>query len=213
MISLDVRGLTDVQAQLRQLASGQIAFATSLALNRTGFAVRKTLQDRMSTAFVSPTPLIKGANRVTPSTKESLTATVYVDPRRVSVLMPHEAGGQRGLKAFERELGLSGNWRAVPTDNVQVNAYGNIPQATIKQIVTALKRRSAYFAVMPGQRSHLRPGIYQRAGLGLVTLFLFKPVVLYRQRLEWERTAMDEARRVLPVEAANAVRKVMESER
>jgi hypothetical protein len=229
MISIDVRGLPELQAALRNLASEQMPFAMMTAINSTAFAVQRASRLRMETAFVKPTPLIKGATRVEKATKESLTATVYIDPKRAAILRTHEEGGKRGNQALERFLNARGwlpaNWRAIPADSMPRDTYGNPRRGVINQIITELtagisgvsgsNRRT--FVIRPGQRSHLSPGIYRirsrSKGAAIMPLFLFASVAQYRAILNWEGTVEAEARRLLPEEAAKAVKRAMDTAR
>ena len=79
MITLDIRGLPEIERMLRNLADKQMPFALSSALNSTAFAVQKFEKQRIPTVFDRPTPLIQGAFRVEKATKQELTAKVYVD--------------------------------------------------------------------------------------------------------------------------------------
>ena len=229
MITLDVRGLAEVQAALHRLASDQIPYALTVALNSTAFATQRASRRRLESAFVKPTPLIKGATRVEKATKQTLTAVVYIDPNRAVILKPHEMGGPRGNQLLERFLNARGwlplGWRAIPADSMPRDSYGNPRRGEVNRIVTELTagisaiagstRRT--FLILPGQRSHLDPGIYRirsrSKGKGLMPLYLFASVAQYRAILNWDGTVEGEARRLLPDEAAKAIRRAMETAR
>lgn len=212
MITLDIRGLPEIQRMLTNLATEQMPFAISSALNSTAFAVQKLEKARMPTVFDRPTPLIKGAFRVEKATKQELTAKVYVDPKRAIILKTHEEGGRRGDQKMERYLRskgwLTSGWRAVPTDKMPRNSYGNPKQAEVNKIIAGLpgisgikgdKRR---VFVIPQQRGGLSPGVYRTLsrsnGSAIVKLYHFVSTAQYRARLDFEGTARDEANRLLP---------------
>ena len=229
MISIDVRGMPEIQAALRGLADEQMPYALSVALNSTAFAVQRASRARLESAFNKPTPLIKGATRVEKATKETLTATVYIDPKRAAILQTHEHGGRRGNQLLERFLvgkgWLPNGWRAIPADSMPRDSYGNPRRGEVNKIVAELSasisgivgsnRRT--FVIRPGQRSHLSPGIYRirsrSKGAAIMPLFLFASVAQYRAVLNWEGTVDAEARRLLPEEAAKAIRRAMETAR
>ena len=229
MISIDVRGLPEIQAALRNLAAEQMPYTLSVALNSTAFAVQRASRARLEAAFNKPTPLIKGATRVEKATKETLTATVYIDPKRAAILQTHEHGGRRGNQLLERFLVGKGwlpwGWRAIPADSMPRDTYGNPRRGEVNKVITELSagisgiagsnRRT--FVIRPGQRSHLSPGIYRirsrSKGAAIMPLYLFASVAQYRAILNWDGTVEAEARRLLPEEAAKAVKRAMATAR
>ncbi len=72
MIAVDIAGLPEIQRMLGRLASDQMPYAISSALNTVAFKVQSTERQRMSAVFDRPTPLIRGAFRVEKATKQSL---------------------------------------------------------------------------------------------------------------------------------------------
>lgn len=229
MISVDIRGLAEVQSLLKNLAQDQIPYATMVAINNTAFATQKASRARLETAFDKPTPLIKGATRVEKATKQTLTATVYIDPKRALILQTHEEGGKRGHQALERFLvgkgWLPGSWRAVPGAGMPLDAYGNPKRAEVVKVIAELNAgisgiatsNRRCFVIRPGQRSHLDPGIYRirsrSEGRAILPLFLFVSTTQYRALLNWEETVATEAHRLLPDEAAKAVQRALATAR
>ncbi len=229
MIAIDVRGLPEIQAALRGLAEEQIPYAMMTALNSTAFAVQRASRARLETAFDKPTSLITGATRVEKATKQNLTAVVYIDPKRASILQTHEQGGQRGNQLLERFLvgkgWLPNGWRAIPGTEMPRDTYGNPRKGEVNKIIAELtasisgivgsNRRT--FVIRPGQRSHLSPGIYRirsrSKGQAIMPLFLFVSVAQYRAMMNWEGTVDAETRRLLPDEAAKAIRRAMDTAR
>lgn len=215
MITIDIRGLDAVQSKLRNLAAEQIPYAMMITINNTAFAVQKTSRTRLQTAFDRPTPLIQGATRVEKATKETLTGKVYIDPGRVVVLGRHEIGGERGQKSFERKIGLPTIWKAVPTDKMPRNQYGNPDSKINRRILDAKngKSRGIYF-IMPGIRSSQSPGIYQLVSSTKINkLYHFVKRAQYEARLDWAETVKKEALRLLPGEADKAVQRALETSR
>lgn len=229
MITLNIRGLNEIQRQFRNLAEEQMPYAMMVAINNTAFATQKASRQRLETAFNKPTPLIRGATRVEKATKETLTGVVYIDPKRAAILKTHELGGLRGDQAMERLLlgkgWLPRGWKAIPADSMPRDAYGNPKRAEITKIIKELNvgisgvfgSNRRCFVIRPGQRSHLKPGIYRvrsrSQGRAIMPLYLFAAMTQYRAMLNWERTVETEARRLLPDEAAKAIRRALETAR
>ncbi len=228
MIAIDVRGLPEIQRMLRNLAEDQMPFAVSTALNSTAFAVQKESKQRIATVFDRPTPFIQSAARVEKSTKQSLTATVYIEPKRAQVLQWHEFGGARGRQRIEAWLQSKGwlpqGWRAMPGNEMPRNSYGNPKQGAITQIMAALASGPTgpastrrYFCIPVGARSYLKPGIYRTrsrsAGAAVMPLYLFVSRAQYRAELDWGKTVEQAARRLLPEAMRAAIERAIRTAR
>lgn len=229
MITLDIRGMDEVQRQLQRLAEDQIPYAAMVGINSTAFAVKRASRRQLETSFDRPTPLIKGATRVDKATKQTLTAVVYIDPKRSPILQVHEEGGKRGRQALERFLIMQGwlpnSWRAVPSESMPRDAYGNPKRAEVNKIMAELSASISgianssrrCFVIRPGQRSHLTPGIYRirsrSEGRAIMPLFLFVSTTQYRAILHWEPAVKTEAQRLLPDEVAKAIQRAMATAR
>jgi len=236
VITLDVRGLEEVQRSLRNLAQDQMPYAMMLALNDTAFAVLNKSKAQLQSVFDRPTSLITGATRVEKATKETLTAVVSIDPKRAGVLKTHEEGGGRGLQGLEKVLRsanlLPSGYRLVPAKGLVLNAYGNPPAEIVKAVKSWLasgayrvSRNRRYFVIPIGSPSHLSPGIYLEAsgssgkGAGSYRmrqhrgLFMIVREGTYEKRLKWGDTVRSEAERLLPDEMAKAVQRAIDTAR
>lgn len=237
MIRVDIRGMAEVQAMLRNLASEQIPYATMLTLNNVAFGVRTESQKLLESAFDRPTPLIKGATRVAKATKENLTSRTYLDDPRSTILITHELGGHRGLQTLERFLRAKGwlpsGYRAVPMPNMPLDAYGNPRRTEINKIMEALASgmtgsrttRTTYFLIPLGVGSRLHPGIYLKSygssgtGTGnfrvnaISPMYWFTSQPEYQAILKWDETMFDSAVRIAPEEALKAVERAIETAR
>lgn len=228
MIAIDVRGLPEVQRMLRNLAEEQMPFAISSALNSTAFATQKESRKRLETVFDRPTPLIKGATRVEKATKQNLTSIVYLDPKRAVILKTHEEGGPRGDQKMERYLRskgwLAAGWRAIPTDKMPLDTYGNPRKAEVTKIIAGLPviggikgsvRR--YFVIQTGLNRGLSPGIYRTLskskGGAIMKLYHFASRAQYRKRLEWLPKMEQEARRLLPDAMSKSIQRAIDTAR
>lgn len=229
MINIDIRGLPEVQRMLRNLAEEQMPYAISSALNSTAFAVQKDQKQRLPTVFDRPTPLIKGAFRVEKATKQMLTAVVYVDPKRAVILKTHEEGGPRGDQKLERYLRSKGwlavGWRAVPTDKMKLNSYGNPAQAEVNKIIAGLPgisgvkgdQRRLFVIPAVAQRGGLSPGIYRTlsrsGGAAIMKLYHFVSRAEYKKRLGFEESARTEAIRIIPGLMSAAIERAIRTAR
>lgn len=99
-LSADLRPMLDRLQNLQR----QIPYALSNAINGTLFAVRQRSQRKLEAAFDRPTRLVTGATRVEKATKQTLVGRVYIDQKRVPVIVTHETGGTRGLQGLEQLL-------------------------------------------------------------------------------------------------------------
>ena len=99
----------------------------------------------------------------------------------------------------------------------QTAAWVGHPLSDRLSINSAAVLQNLLGGLRPGQRSHLSPGIYRirsrSKGAALMPLYLFASVAQYRAMLNWEGTVEGEARRLLPDEAAKAIRRAMETAR
>lgn len=230
MASIEIRNLAEVQALLARLGNDQIPYATMIAVNNVSFAVRTQQTQRLPQVFDRPTPLIQGSVRVVKATKESLTATVVVDPPRAVALQAHESGGRRNVQKLEaalRDRGLlPAGMVAVPVE-VELDAYGNPRRAAVNQVVNWLatgavkRKRAGFFVITQQQRGGLRPGIYYASSgtvLGQATFaisrwFAFTREPIYARRLGFVRTGKQEALRLLPGETSRAIQRAIETAR
>lgn len=229
MISVDIRGLPEVQRMLRNLADEQMPFAISSALNTAAFAIQKQQKERVPTVFDRPTPLTKGAFRVEKATKQKQTSVVYVDPKRAVILKTHEEGGKRGDQKLERYLKskgwLGGGARAVPTDKMPLNSYGNPKAAEVNKIIAGLPAISGIkgdkkrvFVIPAGSlRGGLSPGIYRTLsrskGAAIMKLYHFVSRAEYQKRLGFEESARTEALRILPGLMSAAIERAIRTAR
>lgn len=130
-------------------------------------------------------------------------------------LTPQIHGGRRRAKRFERALWNAGvlprGWLAVPGQGARMDAFGNMSRGQIVEILswfrafgeqgfranateegrrrkargTRRRRGTAYFAIRPGQQSHLHPGVYQRIATGFG--WAIKPVLIFVRSASYGR--------------------------
>jgi len=151
VISVDIRGMEQVQALLRNLAAEQMPFAISSALNTVAFKVMNAQKKEIQSVFNNPTPFVQKSLWVEPATKERLTATVEASRQTNKtngdtvwnrILQPHVVGGARRWRAAEHRLNkadyLPAGWYAVPGAGAPLDRYGNIPGSFWMQLLSWL---------------------------------------------------------------------------
>ena len=140
MIRVDIRGMAEVQAMLRNLASEQIPYATMITTNNLAFKTLTAEKEEMQASFDRPTPFILKSMWVEKATKTKLTAVLEAN-RSVGagiqgnawnrILQPHVEGIPRRWRSAEHRLNIAGllpdGWFAVPAPDAPLDQYGNLP--------------------------------------------------------------------------------------
>jgi hypothetical protein len=154
---------------------GQVPFAISQALNKTGFDIRKGLADGTKQYFDNPTSFTEKAFYVQRGNKQD--PTVLVGPQRNRpYFIPQIRGGQRFPKGFEGwARGLSGGrikGKLVPT-GLAVDGRGNPKKALFGQIERGLSTTGAGGFFIGTPKGAGRPaGIYRRSQGKLFAYFI-----------------------------------------
>lgn len=154
---------------------GQIPFALSQALNKTGFDVRKALSEQTTRSFVDPTAFTQRAFVVQRGNKADPTVLVGAQENR-GYFGPQIRGGRRYGKEYEGFIrGLSGGTikgKLVPT-SLALDSKGNPRKALFGQIARGLSTtsRGGFFIGTPkgGGRP---PGVYRRSRGQLFPYFI-----------------------------------------
>lgn len=142
----------DLQNQIKTIATGQIPFATSLAINRTAKKVKANLEHEIIDVFDNPTPYIKKSVAISYSDKANLRARVWLKDEAHKgnppnkILAAEITGGERRLKRFEKALRAVG---AIPNgyflvlgEKAPKDVYGNVSPGFIVRILS-------YFRAFP----------------------------------------------------------------
>lgn len=251
MIVVNIKGdISKVLNALNDLEKTQVPFATVVALTKTAQFAQGELVKEMSKVFDRPTPFTLNSLYVKSATKASPTAQVRMKDEAfkgnpaVRWLFPEIEGGGRNPKGFEALLIRAGilqsGWYAIPTSNAPLDAYGNVPASTIKQILSQLqsardsqmnesasnrekrnrlRTRGRYFAVLAGAtRGGLKPGIYERLGSawgsGVRPIFIFtsrRPT--YSRRFAFYQVGQDAAKARFPIEFGIAIKQAVATAR
>lgn len=187
IISVDA----DIKATMRQLtglARDQIPFATSVAINNLAKRGQEAIRNQMQAKLDRPKPYTLGGTFIARGNKRNPVATVgLIDKPRganrapVKFLGAQLSGGERAMAGYEvalRAIGaLPNGWRAVPSERIKLDRYGNMQRKDLAEIIGALKsgfrvaagrgkrtHMRGYFVALPGQRTtaHLHPGVWLR---------------------------------------------------
>lgn len=213
----------------------QIPFATASALTRTAKELQEHHRSLLPIIFDRPTRFTMNSLRVTPATKAQPIASVWFKDSSRShshYLLPQVEGGGRPLKRFEKWLvnrGLmSASERAVPAKGLKLNAYGNISQGTIVQILSQLAispdahqwetarsrkragpQRARYFVPKNG----LPRGVWRRRGKKLEPVLIFVSGVGYQVRYRFFDISNDFANANFPRNFADALGRALATAR
>ena len=208
-LKMTVKGAKDIKKMFDKLEK-QGRFASSVALNRTAFAVRKDVQSKMPNIFDRPTRATINAIRYKKSTKAMLRAEVYVNDEGIAPirwLSPQIYGASRGMKrseAYLRRLNLLPRGRnIVPGKGVRLNRFGNITKGQMGKILGGVRdKHSNYFA---GSIRGI-PGIWERKGRRKVKpILMFVQPPRYKKRFKFFDIAGKSARKHWPREIDKAI--------
>lgn len=199
MYQIKVKGLKELQADISDLIKHRIPKITAIALTETAKTFKDSLIKEMQRVFDRPKPWTLGGVYFQSATPRNLNAPVWFKDElatgsgtpAVKYLWPQVHGGPRREKRYEmalRHVGiLPAGWFTVPGDGARIDAYGNMSNGQIVQILTAMralrglptirgvlapfrkgKGTREYFAAIPDvlRTQHLAPGIYERYGSG-----------------------------------------------
>lgn len=212
MIAIEIESdLDKLSAKFDQMAQKQIPFATSLALNSLAQLAKANLKAVMENVFDRPRSYTLNSVYTLGASKSKLVATVGIKDQASSgtsaaqYLQSDIVGGVRAATPFEKLLDQYANSSGVtvPTKNIRLDSYGNIPKSVRLNIIRATQGKSTtnrgdIFIIPVGAKSHLKPGVYERlpnrvkikrkgktvtatgGGTRLKTLMLFKDQATYK---------------------------------
>lgn len=214
-VTIDSKGIDKALLWVATI-NNQLPYATSVALNKTAFDVRKALSAQTTQSFDSPTPFTKSAFLYNKATKASLLAQVYAQPNR-RFFPTQITGGRRKPKPYERFLqGLGAgslSRRLVPTAKV-INAAGNPKKAIFSTIQSKLSTtdQGGVFIGVPRGGGRVA-GVYRRSRGQLFPLFIETAEPNYEPRFPMERVGQQTINRVFPSYLNSAIEAAMKSVR
>jgi len=164
-IDQDLKGFERFTKNYRK----QLPFASSVALNSTGFDIRQALNKGTIGAFDKPTTFTQKAFLTTKSKKTNLVVHVFAKDKEGSdaarYLRFGVQGGARPPKGFERYFAGLPNDRTIdryfmPTRQIKRDGKGNITRATLKKLSTRVTDGTAFIGTP--RNSTRPPGLYVR---------------------------------------------------
>lgn len=220
-VSSASQAIAAVISNARNIPATVIPYAAAAAITRVANIAAKTdLPAAMATSFDRPTRWTLNSLRIEPANKNKLSARIHVKNQpgsgtpQENYLLPGVEGGPRREKGLEKSLRYSGilppGQRLMPGSQIQLDAFGNIPQPLVKKISLwaktgapakkAANRKAKTKATNPlgyflfGKPSGIS-GIAQRSGPIVMPLVIFtKTQPTYRPRLDFtgiaEKTAL-----------------------
>lgn len=160
-IKLDITGIKELQANLKDFSQRRLNAAVATALTRTAVKVRDKVKTAMQSSLSAPTPYTVKQLLYVPAKADKLVAAVgfnvvAITDIRGSVMRYQDLGpgstpagkyldyqirgGSRHQKRFEKALQAVGvlpsGWLAVPGERAKVDSFGNQSIGEIRQILS-----------------------------------------------------------------------------
>ena len=191
---LDLSVLTNDKefARMMHRNADQMPFALAKTITQTAKEAQTAELGAMKGAFDRPTAFTLGATRIKPATKKDLRGEVAIKDRNAKGVAPNKTlaatitGGRRRRKRSEIALAqfMGDREFIMPGESIRLNKSGDVPGKMMQKIIAALGSNgggymgSKYiFAVKPGRRGGLTPGVWQRMKSGKV-----KPLLIFVRR-------------------------------
>ena len=200
-INIQITGLKELQAGLKDFSDRRMNAVLATALTRTAKTVSQRWQGVVDKTIDRPIARTLNAVGFTGANAGKLESAVFIKDRMAGTapsvyLAPHEVGGDRLLKKFERALVNSGampsGYFTVPGRHATLDSYGNVSRAQLVAVIRSLgaqyspgyqrvisrdakkllaaqaRHGRQYIAVTPqeSKRSRVSPGIYERMADG-----------------------------------------------
>ena len=174
IIKVDTSGFL---SRVGKIASGGLSAAIADGITATAQQVQTEGVNLIKRTFPSATRYTLNGIFVRGATPKSLTASVGFLGRKGGThhyLDAETIGGTRRLTGYEKKLD---NQRAMPGQDLQLDAYGNMPRAQLGKMLLAYvaslstgegqgKGPGEKYMVLTKQHGKLRPGIYLRKASG-----------------------------------------------
>lgn len=151
-LTASLEGLKEVQQGLKGFSDRRLAATMATALTRTAVEVKAGVQKRLPTIFDGPTPYTINSLFAKGAEANRLQAEVFFKDEygtsRLGIpatkyLLPEVRGGARRSKGFEKALRKAGvlpfGRFAMPAAGAPLDAYGNVSQGQLIQILSQLR--------------------------------------------------------------------------
>lgn len=200
-LDIQVTGINELRSEFKEFSERRLNAVVATALTRTAKTVSQGWSANIRGAIDRPTDRTIKAVSFTGARADSLQSIVFLKDRMGDAspsvyLAPHEFGGDRLLKKFERALISSGAMPSghftVPGKHATLDGYGNVSRSQLVAVIRSLgsqyspgyqrvisrdakkvlkaqsRHGRQYVAVTPQEASRARvsPGIYERMADG-----------------------------------------------
>jgi hypothetical protein len=217
MIRVEVDVIQAIAA-LQSWKVEELPFATSKAINDTANDVVKAEKLATQRVFMWPTPRTMDSTMIAKrSTKSQLWADLKLrdsgNTPPSKYLLPEIYGGLRPQKRSERSLQFKFAGKlvyAVPSRNVRLDAYGNVPGSFWTKVLSALSlnpyalpnphkpkgrgRKAAQYFIGSPANGLYATGVYERTATGIRPIFFFISPPKYKARFDWSGIAIETIR-------------------
>ena len=159
----------------------QLPFATSLALNDTGFDMRQAFNKGTLSVFNKPTSFTQKAFLTTKSKKTNLVVHVFAKDKEggdaarylrfcVQVGARPPKGFEKYFEGLPNDRSLGMNVYFMPTRQMKRDSFGNISRANLKKVSASVSAGKSFIGTPKGGS---RPaGIYERKKGTLIAKFI-----------------------------------------
>lgn len=183
----EIKGLEQVQKNLSQL-SKQLDYAMTLTLNDLAFDAQDSLRGEIKGGLNTRVNTSK-AFAIKKAKKTNLTATISLkDDWHKDVIPQHYKGGIGARIKFEKEMMSRGylgrNNSAVPLKKMGKKRYTTVLNSTRRGI----RQHSKMFVIGTRDKSHLRPGVWQKNKRSPKLLIGFRREAEYKKRFNMYKT-------------------------
>jgi len=146
-IKVDITGLKELQASLKDFSERRMSAAIAAGLTRTAKAVSGDWQADVNKSIDRPNARTSKAVAFTGANAANLQAAVFLKDRMsgtapADYLAPQEFGGNRLLKKFEQALINSGampsGYLTVPGKHAKLDGNGNVSRGQLIAVIRAL---------------------------------------------------------------------------
>lgn len=209
MIRIKVDGAEAVQRMIAA-AGKQARYAAAVALTKTAQKVQAKLKDDMGRAFDNPSPWIARGAYIKSADPATLTAEVGIAARQTLYVKESFYSGSRNQKPYEKMLAgmgvLPAGYKTVPGKGLKLDARGIPNRTQLKELIGSVGSKMAvyrkqgrgkkasieatgYFAILPGTRGRLAPGVWYRANRKLQPMLIFVRRADYKRVVQFEESA------------------------
>ena len=173
-LAVDVSGMEELQAALRDFSDRRLRAGLATALTRTARALGQEWRSELVAKLDRPTSYTLRSVRTEGAKADKLEALVFIqsDGGKPGATVPaeylgtQEAGGGRLQRKFERALQSQGSMPAgmfvVPGKHAQLDSFGNISRGQIVQVLAQLGA-----AYSPGYQRVLSKSAAKRAATAI----------------------------------------------